>query len=451
MFKNLGELTGAISPWAEMVDGTVKIKDIKAFPRAKADELVYNAVFSPDPLVKEQCRKVIAEAALKLGVFSASIQALYEAAGRGEYQHKTVPAINIRGITYHSARRVFRAAMKRRVGAFIFEIARSEIGYTEQRPAEYATCVLAAAVREGFTGPVFLQGDHFQFNAKKHATEPEAETKGVKDLVREAIAAGFLNIDIDASTLVDLSLPTLEKQQQKNYELTAEMTRFIRQLEPKGVTVSVGGEIGEVGKANSTVEDLSTFMDGYRKALGGVGKGITKISVQTGTKHGGVVMPDGSIAKVKVDFETLEKLSAAARQKYGLAGAVQHGASTLPDDAFDHFPKVGTAEIHLATGFQNIIYQSPRFPRELLGRIDQHLRDTHGKERKPGDTEEQFIYENRKRAFGPFKKEMWDLPGDVMDDIMGALEERFALLFSKLNIEDSVELVNKYVKPPVSF
>lgn len=451
MYKNLVDLKNAISPWAEVGDGKVNVKDIKAFPRAKADELAYNAVFSPDAQVKEQCRRLIKETALKLGIVSSSIQPLYEAAGRGEYHNKTVPAMNIRGITYHVARRVFRAAMKQRVGAFVFEIARSEIGYTEQRPSEYSACVLAAAIREGFTGPVFIQGDHFQFNAKKFSTEPDAETNALKDLVKEAIAADFLNIDIDASTLVDISLPTLEKQQENNYRMTAEMTRFVRSLQPKGVTVSVGGEIGEVGKANSTVEDLAAFMDGYRKALGGSAKGITKISVQTGTKHGGVVMPDGAIAKVKVDFETLGKLSQAAREKYGIAGAVQHGASTLPDDAFDHFPRVGTAEIHLATGFQNIIYQSPRFPKDLLNRIDQHIREKHAKERKQGATEEQFIYENRKRAFGPFKKDLWDLPEPVMNDIMGTLEKRFGLLFSKLNIADTVDLVNKYVKPPVSF
>ena len=44
-------------------------------------------------------------------------------------------------------------AKKLNAGAFIFEIARSEIGYTEQRPHEYAAVVLGAALREGFTRP----------------------------------------------------------------------------------------------------------------------------------------------------------------------------------------------------------------------------------------------------------------------------------------------------------
>lgn len=69
-------------------------------------------------------------------------------------------------MTYDVARQIFRVANKHNVGAFIFEIAKSEIGYTFQRPSEYASCVLAAAIKEGYKGPVFIQGDHFQFNAK---------------------------------------------------------------------------------------------------------------------------------------------------------------------------------------------------------------------------------------------------------------------------------------------
>jgi len=409
------------------------------------DSIVESAVFEADSQVREKHRQAIRELASVVGVFPASIQALYEAAGKGLYSGKTVPAINIRGITYPVARAFFRAALKNKVGAFIFEIARSEIGYTEQRPGEYATCVLAAAVREGFRGPVFLQGDHFQINRGKFDSEPDKEINAAKDLIREAITAQFLNIDVDASTLVDLSKPTLDEQQQKNCQVTADMTKFIRSIEPKGVTISVGGEIGEVGKKNSTVEDLEAFMKGYLSLLGKNIKGISKISVQTGTKHGGVVLPDGSIARIQLDFQTLEALSKIAREEYSLAGAVQHGASTLPDEAFDLFPKARTAEVHLATGFQNIIYDSPYFPKELLDRIYKYVKAKHSGERKAEETEEQFLYENRKRAFGPFKKEMWDLPEENLTPIMKTLEDRFSLLFHKLNVVDTVVLVNKYV------
>ncbi len=422
-----------------------EVKKGVPIPARKVDGLVWEAAFSDQEKDRERSQRVIRELASSLGIFPASIQNVYEAGGKGLYSSITVPAINIRGITYQVARAVFRAALRHRVGAFIFEIARSEIGYTEQSPGEYATCILAAAIREGFQGPVFIQGDHFQVRRNAYKSEPEKELNAIKDLIGKAIGAGFLNIDIDASTLVDLDKPTLDEQQQLNCLITAEMTNFIRNIEPEGVTISVGGEIGEIGRGNSTVEDLKAFMAGYLSRLTPNVKGISKISVQTGTTHGGVVLPDGSMAKVKVDFKTLKELSKVAREEYGMAGAVQHGASTLPDDAFDMFPQAGTVEVHLATGFQNIVYDSPYFPKDLLDKIYKYLLDNHVSEREEGDTDEQFLYKIRKKGWGPFKKETWSLPEDSLAEIREILEDRFSLLFQKLNVVETVGLVNKFV------
>ena len=409
------------------------------------DALVERTVFAPEERGREDSRRQIRDTALAQGIFPATIQGLYDAAGKGLYQGITVPAINIRGLTYQVARAVFRAALKQEVGAFIFEIARSEIEYTRQRPAEYAACLLAAALKEGFKGPVFIQGDHFQVRAGRYGSEPEEELKAIEELIRESVSAGFLNIDVDASTIVDLKQQSLDEQQESNSRVTSGMTRFIRGIEPGGVTISVGGEIGEVGRRNSTVEDLRAFMKGYLKLLGSDPKGISKISVQTGTTHGGVVLPDGSMAKVELDFEVLGQLSRVAREEYGMAGAVQHGASTLPDDAFSLFPRAGTAEVHLATGFQNIIYDSPYFPKELLNTINNHLLENYGGEKKAAETKEQFLYKTRKKAFGDFKKEIWNLPDKSVEGIRETLEKQFSFLFQQLNVPNTVDLVKRYV------
>lgn len=423
-------------------------------PRAKTtgkneidniDFLVELAVFADDESIREEHRRIIREMAAGYGIRPASIQGLYEAAGRDVYHSLTVPAINIRGITYPVARSVFRAALKDGVGAFIFEIARSEIDYTRQNPAEYAACVLAAAIREGFKGPVFIQGDHFQVRRAMYRQNAETELNDIRKLIQDSIAAGFYNIDIDASTLVDISSADLDEQQAKNSQVTAEMTRFIRSIQPEGITVSIGGEIGEIGQGNSTPGDLQAFMRGYLKLLGEGVKGISKISVQTGTSHGGVVLPDGSIARVSIDFDTLKELTRIAREEYRLGGAVQHGASTLPDEAFDMFPQVDTLEVHLATGFQNIIFDSPHFPGKLLTDVNKHLDARYSQERKTGETEEQFIYKTRKRAFGDFKKELWNIPEPDMNKIMEELQERFSLIFRKLNVFNTADLVQRSV------
>lgn len=433
-------------------NGAVNIINKDLLKNKKIDTIVYNAVFNKESALKDAARWLIRSAGSRLGVVSSSIQSLYEAMGKKEYKGFTVPAINIRGLTYDVSRAIFRAARKNHVGAFIFEIARSEIGYTDQRPAEYSAVILAAAIREGFEGPVFIQGDHFQINAKKYEKDKEGEITTVKKLIKEAIDAGFYNIDIDTSTLVDLNKPSLTEQQRLNFEFAAEFTAYIRTLEPKGITVSVGGEIGEVGKKNSTVEELRAFMDGFTDTLTRKDKGlkgISKISVQTGTSHGGVPLPDGTVAKVKLDFDTLKNLSMAARDEYGLSGAVQHGASTLPADAFDKFPEAGAAEVHLATEFQNMIYESKVFPQDFRKEIYDFFKNHPDikKEWKEGDTEDQFIYKVRKNGFGPFKERFWNLPDNVKKKIGEELEAKFDFLFKKLNVVHSKEIVKKTIKP----
>jgi fructose/tagatose bisphosphate aldolase len=423
--------------------GGIEIKDRKAVS-SLMDGLVYEAVFAEGER-KTGLLIFVKEIAKACGAVPASIQGLYEEMGRN-YPGFTVPAMNIRGLTYDSARAVFRKVLEKKVGAFIFEIARSEIGYTKQRPLEYAAVVLAAAVREGYQGPVFIQGDHFQLVRKNFLSDPAAETGYIKGLIQEAIEAEFYNIDIDSSTLVDLDKPTIKEQQRPNFEKTAELAAIIRQIQPQGTEISIGGEIGEIGKKNSTPDELEAYLGGFRESFT-AGKGLSKLSVQSGTSHGGVVLPDGSLAKVKIDFETLRQLSDLARKKYGLSGAVQHGASTLPEEAFHMFPETGTSEVHLATGFQNIIYDSSHMPANFREEVYHYIKTEFAKERKEGQTEEQFIYSTRKKGFGTLKKKWWDLSAEIRGPIMDELEKKFGLLFEKLKVENTVEIVKKTVKP----
>ncbi len=407
-------------------------------------------VMEDDVAKKRLLAKKIFDAAYEEGIYPASIHEFYMARGRGEFAGFTVPAINLRSMTYDLARAIFRVANKNDSGAFIFEIARSEIGYTNQPPIEFASTVMAAAIKESYSGPVFIQGDHFQANAAKYKENPNKEIEGLQALSVDAVNSGFFNIDIDSSTLVDLTKPTLKEQQLLNYEVCAKLTQFIRHLEPKDITISMGGEIGEIGHQNSTPEDLNVFMAGLKEKLGKDLTGISKISVQTGTTHGGIVLPDGSIAQIMLDFNTLKTLSEIARREYGLAGAVQHGASTLPPEDFHKFVECEAAEVHLATEFQNMIYESKHFPDDLKQKIYAWLKVNAIGEAKQGETEDQFLYKTRKKALGPFKKEIMRLPQETRDAIAAELEAKFDFLFKQLNIVNKRDLVNKYIHTPSS-
>ncbi len=423
----------------------VVIEDEPRVRGAWIDRLVTTAVFADDRAVRDQARWLIRTAGQELGIVLASIQDLYMAKGRDEYRNVCVPAINIRGLTYDTARAVFRALDGLDAGPVLFEIARSEIGYTMQRPAEYGAVVMAAAIREGFAGPLMLQGDHFQVNAARYAADPRAEVDAVKELIREAVAAGFYNIDVDTSTLVDLSQESLADQQRLNVEVGAELTTLIREIEPQGVTISVGGEIGEVGKKNSTPEELRAYVDGLRSALGDR-TSISKVSVQTGTSHGGVPLPDGTVAQVALDFDVLASCTEAAME-YGMSGAVPHGASTLPDEAFHRFAECNAAEVHLATGFQNILYDGGHCPEDLLRQTYDWLRTHCAGERKEGQTEEQFLYKTRKKGFGPFKRAWWDLPEETRAAMAAQLQDKFAFLFEEMGLRGSRALVERHLHP----
>jgi fructose/tagatose bisphosphate aldolase len=433
---------------AAQLDGErLVIDDAAAFRGDVIRDLAWTAAFAEEASVVAVAQWLVHEAAQALGARTASIHELYMARSRGEVSGFTVPAINLRAQVFDMARTVYETAASADVGAVILELARSEQTYTFQRPIDYATSVLAGAVAAGWQGPVFIQGDHYQFNAKKYAADPEAMTEEIRRACRLAIDAGYRNIDIDSSTLVDLSKSNLDEEQRENYLRAAELTALIRSLETDGVTISVGGEIGEVGKQNSNEGELRAYLDGYRRELdarapGAVG--LSKVSVQTGTSHGGVPLPDGGVAEVKLDFEVLRRLGEVARQA-GLAGAVQHGASTLPDELFHRFPAVETAEIHLATGFQNALFEHPAFPAELHRAIESWCFGNATDERKPGQTEQQFVYTTRKKAIGPFKRQLWDLA--TKDEILAAQSRKIAFLFTELGVNGSREMVDGYVEP----
>jgi fructose/tagatose bisphosphate aldolase len=449
--SNLKDLDALVKGVVEPVSATdVRVVDERALRGAAVDGLALAAALSPDKDARDRARWTIRAAARALGIRLASIHPLYAAMGRGEAGGFTCPAINVRGMAYDTCRAIFRTARRCDAGAFLFEIARSEISYTDQRPAEYTAVVLAAAIREGWRAPVFIQGDHFQINAKKYAEDPKAEAANVRNLIEEGIAAGFYNIDVDTSTVVDLSKPTTKAQQRLNYELAAEFTALIRRIEPKGMTVSIGAEIGEVGGKNSTVEEFLAFMEGYVESLMTHGRdlvGISKISIQTGTSHGGVPLPDGSIATVAIDFDALVNIGKVAQSRFGLSGSVQHGASTLPEQVFDRFPKSNTSEIHLATGFQNMLFDHPSLPKEFRDRMYAWLRENCKDEMKAGQTDEQFFYKTRKKALGAFKREFNTLPESVRAAIGASLESKFDLLFRKLGVAGSRAVVERFVKP----
>lgn len=439
LFTSITDLENEIHPILGSIT-TPQILDQQKLQEVLINDLIYNALFQSDPAIKELSQKLILQIALITHAKPSSIYPLYKAIGQKEISGFVVPAINIRTLTFDIACRVFHMMKDHQIGVVIFEIARSEMKYTEQTPQEFSLCVLAAAIKENYTGPIFLQGDHFQFNKNTFLQNKGEEISSLQRLITHAIEAGFYNIDIDASTLVDLDKPDISEQQKLNSEMTALLTEYIRQNQPADVTVSIGGEIGHIGDRNSTLPDFEAFMSQYLQRISAIG--ISKVSVQTGSSHGGTPLPDGTLKEVTLDFSVLKSIGEIAQDKYHLAGAVQHGASTLPLSNFDEFKNNNTVEVHLATAIQNTIYD--HLPEGIKTDMNEWVMTNLSQDKAPEQTEEQFIYKNRKKAFGPFKKTLWDLKEEEKEVILNHIDSYLMPIFTKIGIVNTKSLTDSY-------
>lgn len=418
----------------------------EGFVREKAvDRLVVAAVFGTNQH-KRLARWAIWEIASALGIYPDTVHPLYAARAAGVILPDfTVPAINLRAMAYEMARAVFAAAMQRRANAMLFELTRAESSYTQQSVSEYIAVVLAAAIRQGYVGPVYFQVDRIEVDGTRFATNARDEISAIKRFIKDAIAAGFYNFDLDTSTLVRSGDKPPHKQMVQSYRLSAELTDYIRAHQPAGIDAAVSARIGSLRGSSTTEDELRVFMDGYLGHLSG-DEGLCKLGVHAGTKIGGVALPDGTIANVDIDFATLLHLSTIARNEYRLAGVIQYGTSTLPQNVFHKFVECETVEVHMATRFQNMLYEHQAFPPDLRLAMYHYLDEHYAQERPAGMTDEQFYYHMRKYAIGPFKAELWGLDEQTRAQIRDSWENQIGYLFDQLNIADTCSITDQYVQ-----
>ena len=84
------------------------------------DAVVQKLVLTDNIKEKETLAREIQAQAAEKGTFLASIHDVYLARGKGKGKNFTVPAMNLRSLTYYLARAIFRTAKKLNAGAFIF-------------------------------------------------------------------------------------------------------------------------------------------------------------------------------------------------------------------------------------------------------------------------------------------------------------------------------------------
>jgi hypothetical protein len=89
----------------------------------------------------------------------------------------------------------------------------------------------------------------------------------------------------------------------------------------------------------------------------------------------------------------------------------------------------------------------PAFPSDLKESIRKFCFDELLGERSANDTDEQFVYKARKRAWGPLKQDVWNLDADAKARIYASLEEKFEFLYDQLGVTNTRHLVDEHIQP----
>ena len=192
---------------------------------------------------------------------SASIHELYMARGRGEVSGFTVPAVNLRTQVFDMVGAMCRAAQSIDCGTIISSSHAASRSTRSSGPASTSPTCSQVAIAAGWHGPVFVQGDHYQFNAKKYAPDAESTTEGVEKrrATRSPSATGT-----STSTRRRWSTCGGRPWTTSSGSTTSARRRSrrssARPSRPE-TTISIGGEIGEVGKQNSTEEELRAYLE----------------------------------------------------------------------------------------------------------------------------------------------------------------------------------------------
>lgn len=376
---------------------------------------------------RKRVYREIVKLAGKKGIQLASTLELYQKR-KDSGSNLVIPAFNLRGMTFELALGIFQAVQELKTEFFIFEIARSELGYTSQHPYSYAGLVLAAALESDWQRPVYLQADHLQVNPERYGNSLLREIHVVKKLLKAYLKAGFLSVDLDCSGLNNLKEEKPELLLKENLGMSLKLLRFLKLLK-RGKEIAVGLEVGEIGSRSTTTEELNWFLENLKIKLPKAP--VVKIAVQTGTKHGGEVNTQGKLLTMPIDLKQLKLLNDIA-QKAGFYGVVQHGASTLPLEILKQLPNTGVLEVHLGTAFQNLVFDHPEFPADFKTKIYHWLENKFASKINPNKTKEQFFYETRKQVWGKFRKEFLNLPEKFKSVIKEEMKKKTEEIFKVL-------------------
>lgn len=421
----------------------------RMFRGEMVDRLAMTAAIGDSDEVRHLARIIIRSAAMSHNIWCDSIQPLYKVMSRGKTKPLTIPAFNMRGLTYFIARSIFRVARRDKVGPFIFELSPAEMYHTGQTPLEYTTAVLAAALREHYEGPVFMQGDHFSPDGIHFGSDPDSLGPDLESLIKDSIDAGFYNFDLNGIQLTESHNTNTDPDFSQQTENMVQNIELLNRLQPRNIVVNIGTGIANTADVNTSVNSVRKFLQSLADAIAesGLKTSVSKFKIQAGTSEKSVDDPDENAASKELDFSQLQALSDVVKNEFSLAGTVIPITSIESENVFNKLADCGVVEIHLGTELQNLIFDHSRFPAGLREEIHSFLETEYPDTRQPDWSDQLFYFKKRIRAWKHFKRTLWTLDHRTRSVMCSYLEDKFALLFEGLNLQNTQKLIkNNYKK-----
>ncbi len=426
LFHSASGLEGLLRGCLEVRSDGVRIIDAQRLREERIDALVYNAMFQPSERVRYFLAWLIRQAAAGNAIYPASLKGLYAMAARGQTPKFTVPAVSLRAMTYAGGRSAFQAAWETGTGALVFNL--DGAAKPAQSPLDYATCLLAAAIREGYEGPLFLEADFLHAQPVTDEAAHGDELERLKELAEEALNEGFFNLEFDTTRLENLTLPDPTEQEQACYLDCAALASFVRQTEPGGVGSAIGIRFNCHGDLEHRVQRLRAFMTGFE----------TEFTSRAGHVPG--------ISKFNLNIRGEEDLGMAvdfaevALREYWLPTSVGQEGAALPDDLIEAVVDLPFVEVHLGSRLEERIFDHPAFPAQLRQAMQRWI-EACASARQAGQSDEDLRLAMRPLAYEQFKRELWDLPGQTQEAIMADLKADLVEIIRRLRVEDSIHLV----------
>ena len=432
----MSELSDTIKGCLQVKSGQVNIIDQNIACGTLTDRLIYNAVFHPDIQIKGTSRWLIKAIAQASQIFPASLNGVLDFSKQQGNMRLSIPVFQLPGFSYTMARAIFRAARENNARAFIFEMDSNQISHANQTLGEYSTIVAAAAVREGFKGPIFIQGNHILAHKRDFQQNPNQEKECLKKSINNAINCGFFNLWLDT---FQVALPT-QMGTKKNLNsialLYAEITDSVRTLEPQGLDISLGCKLNPFQELCLEEQDIKEFMEYFQTTLQSLNpgaKGISKLGFSPESNSSTPKQINQPHELEYLDPNTLIRLSKYANEKYGLVTRLNLKPSDISQNTLKRFSGIGNAELKIQLEYQALIIDHHDFPSEFKGELNFNF---------PNRVEEEKIRSPiSHKAFGIFKEKFWTLPEPLQQDISKELETTVSSLFKTLQIGNTQEWV----------